>query len=159
MRRNDLALRGKVKHELKQVVSRTRQCWPSVDGEIAMRSKAGIKAIDHGKTRRKNQGVSFAQTASVTKNIGDLDREQKTYLAFAFAQTKEPSFRRFKFLLEVSEIDRMSEITCAEKGNAFASGPPCQTFSLHLTATSVTEARVDMQISDNAHTRSFPPIC
>src|SRR5262245_51399737 len=102
--------------------------------------------------------MSFAQTAGVTKNVGDLDREQETYFAFAFAQTKEPSFRRFKFLLEVREIDRMGEITRAEKGNAFASGPPCQTLSLHLTATSVAETRVNMQISNNAHSNAFPPI-
>src|SRR2546428_13118200 len=102
--------------------------------------------------------LGFTQPPSLAKNFCKHYREQEAHAPFPLTQTKEPFLSRFELLLERGEIDRVGEIAGAEEINPFPSGPPGEAFGLHLAATGVAEARVNVKVGDNAHRRLFPPI-
>ena len=77
---------------------------------------------------------------------------------FPFAESKQTLLRRFKMLLEVSQIDRMREIPSAKDIDALPLRPPGETLGFHLSTTGVAETRMDMQIGNDTHTKAFPPI-
>jgi hypothetical protein len=99
--------------------------------------------------------VRFAQLPGMAKDVGDFDGQQETDLTLSFPQTKEPFFGWHQLLLEMSKIDGVGKITGAEQGNTLALRPPRQAFYFHGAATGGAETRMDVEVSNNAHSGAF----
>jgi hypothetical protein len=58
----------------------------------------------------------------------------------------------------MGEINRVREIARTKKIDPFPLRPPGKAFGFHLTATGRANARVNMQIGNDAHGDTFPLI-